>query len=194
MIQKKNISAIILAGGKSSRMGSEKGFLEVNGKNFMSRIIAAVKPFVSDIIIVSDNAAYDIFECKRHDDLIKNSGPLAGLFTGLFYSESDTNLVLSCDVPLINEAVIQQLLMSFDAKYEANQLQSEGKTMPLVAIYKKQCMHPFLEQLKKGERRLRTVVEQLRTKTITIDKELAPLIRNINTPSELITIKNEIEH
>ena len=194
MIQKKNITAILLAGGKSSRMGTDKGFVHLNGSPFASHIIEAVRPLVGQIMIVSTNTAYDVFKLKRVEDIIRDAGPLAGLFTALFYSETTYNLVLSCDIPLINGAVLNQLIEGFDPETDVTQIQSNGKTMPLIAIYKKECMHACLDQLKNGERRLQAAVATLKTKTITLDPELDPYVRNINTINELKEIRNELEH
>ena len=130
------ITGIILAGGKSSRMGQDKGFLKLKGKTFMSYIIRALKPVVSDIIIVSNNSDYDAFKLKRVEDVMEDSGPLAGLYSGLLNSETENNIVLSCDVPLINTAVLNKLIEGFGDETEAIQIESMGKTMPLVAIYK----------------------------------------------------------
>ncbi|MBL4663361.1 MAG: molybdenum cofactor guanylyltransferase [Flavobacteriaceae bacterium] len=194
MIQKKNITALLLAGGKSSRMGTDKGFITLNGISFMERIISAVKPFVGQIMIISNDSSYDTFNIKRVSDIIPNSGPLAGIFSGLFYSESEVNLVLSCDVPLINDTILNILIDGYNSKYDVIQLESQGKTMPLIALYKKQCMHPFLESLKNGERRLTKVVGELNTKSIVLDSSLNTFVRNINTLNELKEIKHELEH
>jgi molybdopterin-guanine dinucleotide biosynthesis protein A len=194
MIQKKNITAILLAGGKSSRMGADKGFVDLNGAPFISHIIETVKPLVANIMIVSNGQEYDVFKLKRVGDIIPDAGPLAGLFSGLFYSETNYNLVLSCDIPLINTAVLNLLIEGVDPEMDVTQIESGGKTMPLIAIYKKQCMHPCLDHLKQGERRLRTAVASLKTKTITLDAALDPFVRNINTQVELKALRNEFEH
>ncbi len=194
MIDKTNITGIILAGGKSSRMGTDKGFLLLNGKPFISHIIEALKPWVNNIIIVSNNSDYDVFKMTRVEDIIENSGPIAGIYSGLKYSKSEYNLVLSCDVPLINKSVLNQLIEGFDDKMDVVQIQSQGKTMPLIAIYKKQCMKSFLELLQKGERRLRIAVGNLKTKTIKLDSNLDQYVRNINTTEELKALRYELEH
>ena len=85
-MKRETTTGIILAGGKSSRMGQDKGLLMLNGRTFMSHIIEALEPVVSDIIIVSNNSDYDIYKLKRVADILKDSGPLAGLYTGLFLS------------------------------------------------------------------------------------------------------------
>ena len=190
MIKRTNITGIILAGGKSSRIGFDKGFINLNGKPFLVHIIEAMKPLVNNIIIVSDNTDYDKFGYQIVNDLIKNSGPVAGLYSGLSNSKTEYNLVLSCDVPLIKTFILEQLIDRFDIDYDMIQLQSENKSMPLIAIYKTHCLHTFEGQLNKNKKRLRIAVEQLKHKTITIDSECDQYVKNINTIAQL----NEIQH
>lgn len=193
MKKKSTITGIILAGGKSSRMGEDKGFLKLNGKTFMSSIIAALNPIVGEIIIVSNNSEYDVFNLKRVADSMEDSGPLAGLYSGLLHSETENNIVLSCDVPLISTSVLKKLLEGAPSEAEVIQFESEGKTIPLVAMYKKKCRHHFLKLLQTNERRLRFAIDQLDVKTITLDSELGKTVRNINTISELKDLKHEFE-
>jgi len=194
MNDEQNITGIILAGGKSSRMGSDKGFLELNGNTFISLIIEAVKPLVKDIIIVSNNSAYDQFGHQRVDDMIEDAGPVAGLYSGLYHSKTEHNLVVSCDVPLIKTAVLNTLIDGFDADFDVIQLQSQNKTIPLIALYKKQCMDTFWELLQNDERRLRFAVDRLNTKTIILDGKFDKFVKNINTVEQLNEIKNAVEY
>jgi len=187
----KNRSGIILAGGKSSRMGTDKGFILLNNKPFIQHIIDCLQPLVDEIIIISNNAAYDVFGKKRVADKIINSGPLAGVYTGLFYSKTQNNIVLSCDVPFVNQQLLSVLLQEEKKKYDIVQLQSEGKNMPLIALYQKKCAPHFLKLLNSGEKRMNTAINQLNTKTITINATLEKFAKNINTPEDL---KHGIEH
>jgi len=194
MIDKKHITGIILAGGKSSRIGSDKGFLLLKNKPFIQHIIEAMQPLVNEIIIVSNNLEYDIFKLKRVNDLIKDSGPLAGVHTGLHYSNTENNLVLSCDVPLINTETLKKLTEQVDENAEIIQLESKDKTMPLIAIYSKHCESKFSNLLDQGERRLRFAVNQFKVKTIVLNKEQEKFTKNINTPDNLNEITNEVDH
>lgn len=189
-----NITGIILAGGKSTRIGTDKAFLKLNGNTFIEHITKSISPFVSDIIIVSNNAAYDKLGYKRVEDLINDSGPLAGLYTGLHYSKTTYNLVLSCDVPLVNDRVLKTLIDSIDGTSEVIQLKSLDRTIPLIAIYKKGCITKCLQLLNKGERRLRAFVNQLNTKTITLKSDLDIYVQNINTLEQFKDIEHAIEH
>ena len=188
-----NITGIILAGGKSTRMGTDKGLLKIENKTFVACVIDAVKPLVDDIIIVSDNPDYDQFGFKRIDDIIKEAGPVAGLYAGLKHSKTDDNLVLSCDVPMISTEVLGQLLKPEFYSYEVVQIQSKGKTMPLIARYKKDCLTTCYNLLMKGERRLRLAVSQFNTKSILIDEKHSDVVKNVNTKEDLETINYDIE-
>lgn len=188
MVDKKHITGIILSGGKSSRMGSDKGFMSYNGKPFIQHSIEALKPLVMEIIIVSNNVDYDVFGLKRIEDVMENAGPLAGLYSGLHQSKTDYNLVLSCDIPLINTSILQRLVDAIDDDSEIIQIESQGKTMPLIALYRKQCEHIFLKLLNEGERRLQFAVNQCLVKNVILLNDESEFVQNINTPEQLNTI------
>jgi molybdopterin-guanine dinucleotide biosynthesis protein A len=194
MKNSKKITAIILAGGKSSRMGRDKGSLILNGSSFLRRIIEVVKPIVNDIIIVSNNPGHDMMDCIRVNDHIENSGPLAGLYAGLFHSTTPFNLVLSCDIPFIKTSILEQLINQIDDDNDVVQIESHGKTMPLIAVYKKECMYECLKLLNIGERRLRVAVKQFKTKNIPLHASLDRYISNVNTTQQLNQLKHEFDN
>lgn len=194
MIEKQNITGIILAGGKSSRMKIDKGFLMYKGESFMQHSIDALHPLVSQIIIVSNKKTYDAFKLKRVNDCIDNVGPLAGLYSGLKESSTTYNLVLSCDVPLINSKILKKLLQTNYSNFDVIQFKSNGQTMPLIALYKKTCETVFKNLLQKGERRLRHAVNTCRVKTIVLNSEDENLTRNINSPEQLNKLTHEISN
>ncbi|MEH0007329.1 MAG: molybdenum cofactor guanylyltransferase [Flavobacteriales bacterium] len=188
------LTGIVLAGGKSSRMNRDKGLIRYKQKPFVQHIIAALQPLVDEIIIVSDDPQYDVFAQRRVEDWIKNVGPLAGIYTGLSHAKTRDSLILSCDIPLINSAVLSQLINRTAEPVEVVQMQCRGKTMPLVARYKKTCMQPCLRLIESGERRVRFFVDQLRSKTIVAGDSTAKYILNINTPNELKKLNHGCKH
>jgi molybdopterin-guanine dinucleotide biosynthesis protein A len=194
MIDKTNITGIVLAGGQSTRMGTDKGLLKINDKTFFERVADAMKPLVNDIMIVGNNSDYDQFGYKRVEDELINSGPLAGLYSGLKHSKTEYNLVLSCDVPMITTAVLEKLIVDDYKQFDVVQIQSQQKTMPLIALYKKHCQHACLELLEQNERRLRVAVSQFKMKTILIPPELDEFVRNVNTKEDLKEINDAIEY
>lgn len=194
MVDKKDITGIILAGGKSSRMGTDKGFLKLNGKTFIEYSIEAIKPLVSQIMIVSNNPDYDVFNIKRVDDIIKDSGPLAGIYAGLQHSKTEYNLVLSCDIPLIKTEILEQLIGAQDGYSDVIQIVSRGKFMPLIALYKKTCEPTFYQLLKNDERRLQVAINLCKLKNIVLSSEFENFTENINTLESLEKIANDFKN
>ncbi|MBG6131815.1 molybdopterin-guanine dinucleotide biosynthesis protein A [Aquimarina sp. EL_43] len=194
MIDPKNITGIILAGGKSSRMGREKGLILLDGKPFIQHSIDVLSPLVNTILIVSSNSDYDAFGVKRVEDIIVESGPLAGLHSGLMHSNTKHNLVISCDVPLVTTEFLKKLLSYEKEDYDIVQFEADGKSIPLIALYKKRCADRCQELLANGERRLRKLISVVKTKTITVLEKERLLVTNMNTIEDLKTITNAIDH
>ncbi|WP_396600841.1 molybdenum cofactor guanylyltransferase [Algibacter sp. R77976] len=194
MIDKKNITGIILAGGKSSRMGTDKGFLLLNNKQFVQYSIDALTPLVSEIIIVSDNSDYDVFGFKRIADITKNAGPVAGICSGLEASTTDYNLILSCDIPLIKSQILEKLIKSIDDTSQIIQVESKGKSMPLIALYKKEVANTFNTFLQNDERRLRVAINSCKSKNIVLDEQDTFTTINVNTQTELKALEDAYKH
>ena len=194
MMNKRDITGIILAGGKSSRMGADKGFLKLNNKSFVHHIIDALKPLVSNILIVSDNTNYDRFGCTRVEDIVKHAGPMAGIHSGLTHSKTKYNLVLSCDIPLIKTEVLELLIEHVDEISEIIQIESQGNAMPLIALYKKTCAGRFFSLLQNNERRLQQAVNQCTVKTIKLDMADHKATTNVNTKTEFKRIQHANNH
>ena len=194
MIDKKHITGIILAGGKSSRMGTDKGFLKLNGKTFVQHSIDALTPLVSKIIIVSDHEKYDSLGYQRITDTVKNAGPVSGILSGLEASKTSYNFVLSCDIPLITTAVLKQLLSAYSPDKTIIQAESNGKSMPLIAFYKTQVKQVFKHYLEQNERRLRVVVKACQFKTVPLNDNQKRATLNINTKEELKHIKDAYQN
>ncbi|NER11870.1 NTP transferase domain-containing protein [Leptobacterium flavescens] len=184
-MKKENCTGIILAGGKSSRMGREKGLVLFNDKTFVQHIIDALETVVDDIIIVSDHPAYDAFKQRRVGDMIRNAGPLAGLYTGLEHSKTDCNIVLSCDVPLIRPVLLQRLMEYKEGKYDAVYFKDGNRPMPLVGMYRKKCSEVCLQLLHQEERRMRKLLNELNIKELQLKEEEKIWVKNINAPEEL---------
>ncbi|MCF7569092.1 molybdenum cofactor guanylyltransferase [Sabulilitoribacter arenilitoris] len=194
MIEKKSVTGIILAGGKSSRMGSDKGFLMLNNKPFIQYSIDALTPLVSEIIIISDASEYDDLGLKRITDITKDAGPISGIYSGLEASKTELNLVLSCDIPLITSEVLQKLINAIDDESEIIQAESNDKTMPLIALYKKPVKDRFKNFLEQDERRLRVAIKSCNYKNVVLDEAYQNATLNVNTKEEFKQIEDAYYH
>jgi len=181
----KNVTGIILAGGKSSRMGTDKGTLLLDNVMFTQHIINSLISIVDEIIIVSNDENYDQFDCKRVPDNVNNFGPVAGVYTGLKASKTDYNIIVSCDSPKVDWDVFKPLLENKNNKHDIIQYSHNSRTTPLIALYHKKCLSVFKLALKNKIQKLRFVIKQLDTKTIVAPNNIHSKIVNINTPKDL---------
>lgn len=194
MIQPEALTGIILAGGKSSRMGTDKGLLHYNKKPFIQHSINALAPLVSKTIIVSDHDTHDGFNVERITDLLKGAGPVSGIYSGLAHSKTPYNIVLSCDVPMINTPVLQLLIDNYNAHHDIIQAQVNDKTMPLIALYKTTVKSTFKTLLENNERRLRKAVNACSVKNVHLDKTHHINTANINTTTDLKQLQDAHNH
>lgn len=181
----KNITAIILAGGKSERMGTDKGLLDLNGKPFIKHICEALQPIVgSNILIIAGNAEYDTFGYTRIEDIIENKGPVGGLYAALNSSKTKVNLVLSVDVPLVSTELLEWLIANHDETFMVTQTAVGEKTSPLVGIYDRSMRVVFGEHIAGKQLKLRTVIDDVKHKTLTVPEKWNNQVQNINTQEE----------
>lgn len=183
--QKQNLTALVLAGGKSTRMGKDKAFLLYKNKMFIHHVIDAVLPLTKSVFIVSDDTKYDNLGFQRIEDFIKDAGPLSGIVSGLQNIKTSHALVVTCDVPLIKAEMLQMLLLQAkkDKEYII-QLKTKSDTMPLLAIYPKSCLLELKKSLLSGNRKVKLAIENCKVKTVVVPSFFEKYVQNINTPSQ----------
>jgi molybdopterin-guanine dinucleotide biosynthesis protein A len=188
-MMKPTISAYILCGGKSSRMGEEKGMVEFRGKPFVQWILDAVSPVVSERVIVTKNPAYGVFQLELIPDIIEDRGPVGGIYTALAHSSSDLVLILSCDVPMINAEVVSSLIDMASESPEHITFLSDGKNdYPLIGVYPVRFRYSFQRATERGELKLRQLLESLPHQRIKINPPENSSLQNINTKLDLLAI------
>ncbi|MGB0882066.1 MAG: molybdenum cofactor guanylyltransferase [Vicingaceae bacterium] len=179
-------TAIILAGGKSSRMGEDKGIMFLEGKPMVQHIIEVVKPLTEKIIIISNNNKYSQFGYPVFEDITKGKGPLAGILTGLQYSTTDKNLILSCDVPFVNKKLLD-LLITNSENSDVVIPEKEDRTHQLIGIYDKSCIPTFKRELANNRLKMKLAIKKLNYKIIDANQIDAQVFYNINTKEDAKT-------
>ncbi len=184
---KNSITAIILAGGKSRRMGSDKGLVPLNGKPMVQHVIEKAQSVAGRVMIITNQSGYRHFGVPTYSDLIQDKGPLGGIYTGLHYSKTDYNLVLSCDIPLVPVSFLNKL-----ANYRGNGCAyipvHEGRQQPLCAVYKKEIVSRIKLSIEAGELSMHKFLTKINTVFIDIsdyETEYENWFANLNTPNEL---------
>jgi len=186
------ITGVILAGGKNSRMGTDKGLLVVRGKKIIDRILDTLKPNVNDIIIISNGNNYSNLGYKVYADIIKDCGPLGGIHTALTFSRTKKNLVISCDMPFLNEKILKFIIADSDDCDVALPVH-DNRTEPLCAVYDSICTDKFSELLSKNQLKMQDALKEFKVKKININKTDfdSNCFTNINTKEELVKINSD---
>ena len=161
-----NITGVILAGGKNSRMGSDKGMLDVDGKKIVDRIIEVIKPLVRELIVISNGTNYDNLGYAVYKDIIKEAGPMGGIHAALHYSKTDKILVVSCDMPFMSKEVILTLISEANGAEVVLPQHGDDHTEPLCAVYSKSCFSKFAELLNCGGWRMKNALKYFDVKRI----------------------------
>jgi len=187
----KDVTGIILAGGKSSRMGVDKGLLEVNGQPMIQSIIDTLKSITKTILIISNNSEYKKFGIPVYEDLIKEQGPVGGIYTALEKTDTETNIIISCDTPFITTEVLYKLLQNSETE-KVVIAKHNGREHPLLGIYKKESSKVFKSNLDQNQLKLRLVNTQLDYKVVVLPNEefTNRTFANINTKEDLKQISN----
>lgn len=183
------LSAVILAGGRSRRMGRDKAWLEVEGRPLLVRAVETVRALGVKKIFISGRADVDYSTLKLPVliDLEPGCGPLGGIERGLDAASSPLLLVLAVDLPQMTTAFLEKLLASCDSQAGAVP-ELEGGLEPLAAIYPKRC-HAIAMQCRAGGRRAarefaRACLRENAVKIFPVAATDAALFANCNTPSD----------
>ncbi|MCB0481141.1 MAG: molybdenum cofactor guanylyltransferase [Flavobacteriales bacterium] len=177
------IGGIILAGGKSSRMKKDKGLLTYNEKPMAKHVIDVAQNFCEKMYLMTSNPEYDQFGLERLEDTYKDTGPLAGIQTGLRSSEYEYNLVLSCDMPHIDEFIIKKILTPPIEDLVIISKCGEN-VYPLVGLYSKWILPSLDEFLAAGNKSVLSFLHRLGVKTIVFDDDFEYNFMNVNTPDD----------
>lgn len=181
------MDALILAGGKSSRMGGKhKGNLLIGAESFTQRLIHELAPHTETVLLSYGKTIRQNYpNCHIIHDEYTDCGPMGGLHAGLKACTADLLLVAACDMPLLKWELYDFLLQNLNG-FDAVVPVLDGQIQPLAAVYTKKLL-PVLESCLKAENyRLRSALEQ--AKVCYVDAEsFAELLQNINTKEEYQT-------
>ena len=169
-----DITAIIIAGGNSFRIGEDKAMLTLNGITIIERTFNLLQNIFSKTIIISNNTHnYKFLTKKIYKDIFPGLGPLSGIHSGLKHSQTNINFIISCDLPLINSQTIN-FIISKNSASDIILPKTESIIHSLCGIYKKSC----LETAEKLLQNANTKINERNSKTKV---KLFDLINSVRT-------------
>lgn len=175
-------SFIVLCGGKSRRMGRDKGSMGIYGKPMVIHVIETLASIADEIVLVlRDDNQVDYYseiidsfnfnekvEFNICTDILSDQGPLAGILTGLRCIKSDKAMIIPCDSPFISELFVKKMFSySVDTNFDAFIPKwSDGNLEPLHAIYRKNIESIILKLLNEDIRDVKGLLKKLKVKYI----------------------------
>jgi molybdopterin-guanine dinucleotide biosynthesis protein A len=195
-----DLTAFVLAGGKSMRMGADKSFIEYQGRTFLARALDLARSVTSDVRIVGSREKFAAFAAANSapvvEDIFRDCGPLAGIHAALLASSSELNLMLAVDTPFIPSEFLRFLITHARSDREAFVIvpSSAGRSQPLCAIYRREFAAIAENALRAGQNKIGRLFDEVPTRLIE-DHELhnagfgPGIFRNLNTPEELAAEK-----
>lgn len=189
---KKFGTAIILAGGKSSRMGFDKQFLKINEKRLINLLIKKLEEEFDEVIIVTNKPEeYNGFSQKIRTDIFKEMGPLGGIHSGLMESSSEYSFVIACDMPNINMEYIRYMKEIInDKEIDACVTLSKNNIEPLHGFYSKGIIKDIEKHLLSNRRSINSLITGLNTYYVEESEfiKFSPnkeIFKNLNTKEDL---------
>ena len=189
-----DITCIVLAGGKGLRLGRDKVQETVGNSNLLQRVLSQLASFNSDIVIVtaSEKSLPQFIGYQRFrivTDTYPGKGALGGIYTGLAISNSWYNLVIACDMPFLNQALLRYMI-GLSAGFDAVVPRLGNLVEPLQAVYSKSCLAPIEQLLKQGNLKVSDILPLVRVRYVETEdidrfdpKHLS--IFNVNTEADL---------
>ncbi|MCA9882631.1 MAG: molybdenum cofactor guanylyltransferase [Anaerolineae bacterium] len=190
----------IIAGGKSSRMGTDKAFIELDGKLLIEHVIERTANLGQSetILITNKLSPYARFGLPMYSDVYPEKGSLGGIYTAIEKSAVPHTLVVACDMPFLNQALLRAMIAEIRDTIDIVVPRVDGYPQGLHAIYSKTCLAPIKEQLMADRLKVIGFYDKMRVRYLdesdyeTLDPDGTSFM-NINTPEDLERAKQRIQ-
>ncbi len=194
----RKITAVILAGGKASRMGGvNKALLKINGKSIIEREIEVLNALFDETIIITNNPEnYEFLGKPLFRDVIPGKGSLGGLYTGLIRAKNHHSFFVPCDMPFLDTRIIDVMLSNLD-NHDIVIPKVKGHLEPMHAIYSKKCL-PHIKKLLTGDDlKIKHLFNEVDTYEVSENciRKFDPafdFIMNVNTPEDFEEAKKRM--
>lgn len=185
------LSVVVLAGGKSSRMGRDKAFVQVGGQAIVDRIVEQLGGYGAEMIVITNKPEdYRYLGLPLYGDVLPDKGALGGLYTALYHAASPHALVVACDMPFVNRLLLDHLC-ALAPEHDAVVPRLGGEAEPFRAVYSRACLGPMRAALDAGKMRVISFFPEVRVRFVDqaemeqFDPQHLTFF-NVNTPEDLL--------
>jgi molybdopterin-guanine dinucleotide biosynthesis protein A len=192
------VSAVVLAGGRSTRLQQDKALLELDGEWVLESILRKLAFLSDDVLVVGgDQDKLRRLGVPIVPDARPGAGPLGGIYSGLKSMRHERGLFVACDMPLLSLPLLRYMI-ELSTAFDVVIPRIGDNVEPLHAIYSQACLLPIEEQLDRGERRVVCFHPNVRMRYVEASEinDLDPQhlsFFNINTPQDLETARRILQ-
>lgn len=179
------MTGILLSGGKSLRMGSDKAFVKINEQPMITYPLKVLEAWCSQILISANNAKLDFLGYPVIRDEIPDIGPLGGLYSCLKQSSNEINLLIACDMPQVTGTLLDRMLCLAN-QHEVVVPVINQHVEPLFALYQKNILSRIKQSIDEKRYSMRKFLSKLDVYYFEIEPSEVSEFLNVNTPSEII--------
>ncbi|KAF6634774.1 molybdenum cofactor guanylyltransferase [Paenibacillus sp. EKM208P] len=206
------VTGIIVAGGRSSRMGQDKALLEIDGATMLERTYTTLQQAAQRVVVVTrDNQGYGLSGMETVPDVFPGMGPLSGIHAGLSASTTEWGMVVACDMPFVQPEVLHDLLVvtekwtelqgTTEPALQAVISSMDGRIHPLLAVYHRSVLPSAEECLRSRRLRLTDWLDKLNVRYATVE-DLPGVSEdmwhkaafNMNNPQDYQLAKEQLKH
>ncbi|MCL6479820.1 MAG: molybdenum cofactor guanylyltransferase [Peptococcaceae bacterium] len=183
-----NISGIILAGGKSKRMGRNKALLEIGGISMIERVAGVLAQHCSEILVAGENIELNRMGFHIVPDIYPGCGPLGGIHAGLTAAQNRFSFTAACDIPFLDGGLMRRMILEIEDNCAAVVLKTGQYLEMLFSIYSKEFARAAETCIKNGVYKITAALSLVRWKAVEVDlaefPDLKKILMNVNTPED----------
>ncbi len=193
------VTALVLGGGKSKRMGRTKAFLPFQNTTMIEHVLNIVRELFDETFVVANQPElYEDLAVDVVKDILPHRGPLGGILSGLLVSSNPYAFVIACDMPLVQKEIVEEIVSRRHGNDVVVLAHQQG-IEPLLGIYSKNCIKQLEESLFAGSRSVQDFLSGLKAQTYFLDQgkldnNSLPPFFNVNTPQDYSRVVTGIKY
>ena len=181
----KTISGYVIAGGKSSRFGSNKALALLGKKSMIEYSLDLLYQYTHDIYISGRREEYKSLNISMIEDIVSQKGPIGGIYSCLIKSQTEYNLILSCDMPFVSTQMIECLLRHAEANDVTYFKNNKNEIYPFPGIYTTKCLSVIEQMLQANNYRMKYLLDNVSSNSCEVPTQDEYRLINIHRQEDL---------
>lgn len=192
MITQEQVTGVVLAGGKSSRFGSNKALVSLNEKTLLQKALNLLQPYCKEVLISGDYPEYSAFKNMKLPDEVSGIGPLGGIYTSLKYVSTPYILFLACDMPLVSNKLLEKMLKDDSSEMIKIWYQVDGTVRLYPSLFSVGMLPIIEQQIENKEYAVRKLLFRVIPKMISINFLEERAFFDMNATADFLQLKKMI--